>query len=127
MKVETPAEQRKRLGPLFYSDLPCPEREVPPAVKPRPINDPHPAILFADHVESRKYVECLQQNQKLNLCCRHVEEEGHMAQWFASPSADVTEKGNTVPDILVITCGGCGRKHTRFVVGEGKRHVIEVR
>jgi hypothetical protein len=95
---------------------------------PRPINEPHPAILFNKNADSRRYVEGLEHNQELHLCCRHVEESGHTAQWFATPSAQVTEKGNTVPDILVITCGDCGRNHTRFMAGGGdSRQVLEVR
>lgn len=91
-------------------------------IPPKPVNQPHSAMLL-----DRKYIETLEQTQQLNLCCRHVEESGHTAQWFATPTAEV--KGDyTVPDILVITCGSCGRPHTRFMVGQGDvRRVTEVR
>ena len=94
------------------------ERAALPRVNipPKPINGAIPAKFL-----QRKYIETLEQNQKLNLCCRHVEEENHQAQWFATPTADKTESGETIPDILVITCGLCGRKHHRLFVGGGTR------
>lgn len=64
-----------------------------------------------------QYVQALERDQKLNLCCRHVE-DGHTAQWFGSQTKED-------PDILVITCGGCGRKHRRFFIGNGERVVIK--
>lgn len=91
-----------------------------PDIPPTPVNQPHPAM----HLPA-KYVRTLEYNQKLNLCCRHVEESGHTAQWFATPTAEKTNSGETVPDILVITCGACGRRHRRFMVGAGSRQVIK--
>lgn len=82
-------------------------------VPPKPVNNPHAANLLP-----AKYVQTLEYNQKLPLCCRHVEESGHTAQWFASPTAQVKDEG-IVPDILIIRCGACNRKHVRFFVGGG--------
>ena len=78
-----------------------------------PAGEPHSAMLLPV-----KYVQALERDQLKKLCCRHVEEEGHTAQWFGSQTKDD-------PDILVITCGGCGRKHRRFFVGNGERVVIK--
>ena len=99
-----------------------PPRSRPPRSRNRdhPIG-PHPGVRTPARLLQRKYIETLEQNQKLNLCCRHVEEENHQAQWFATPTASKTEKGETIPDILIITCGLCGRKHRRFFGGGGER------
>lgn len=98
------------------------ERKALPRVNipPKQISAKHSAKLL-----QRKYIETLEQDQKLNLCCRHVEEAGHEAQWFATPSAEKTDKGETIPDILFIWCGECGRRHTRFFVGSGDRVVVK--
>lgn len=92
-------------------------------VPPVPFGKPLSAMRFMRNIDTQKYVETLERNQKLNLCCRHVEESGHTAQYFSTPEG--AEEG--IPDILVIVCGSCGRKHTRFFVGGGERTVIQAR
>lgn len=109
--------------------------------EPRPMSEPHSAMLLA-----AKYVQGLERNQQLYLCCRHVdggdgEHGGHTAQWFATDSAErqkikktiehegksypIVEEGEQVPDLLIITCGKCGRKHRRWFLTGGDRVVIK--
>ena len=66
----------------------------------------------------RKYIETLEHNQKLNGCCRRPDDSGHTAQMFATPTAVRDEHGNLRPDLLIIVCGVCARKHYRVQVGE---------
>ena len=87
--------------------------------EPTAVNDPHSAMLLP-----AKYVEALEREQRINLCCRHVEEENHTAQWFATESATKDAEGRQVPDVLVITCGKCKRKHRRFFIGGADPRVI---
>ena len=85
-------------------------------------NEPHPAILLP-----ARHVQNLERNQKLNLCCRHVEEEGHTAQWFATPAAQKEHNirgGEIVPDVLIIICGKCRRKHRILHAGSSDNRVI---
>ncbi len=66
-----------------------------------------------------KYIEALEQNQKIASCCRHP--ENHDIEAFKS------RPGEDAPDIYVFHCT-CGRKHTRFCVGGGDvRPVWDVR
>lgn len=90
-------------------------------IPPEPVGDPHPATYLEP-----KYRETLEHNQKLNLCCRHVEESNHSAQWFATPSAERTKSGQIIPDVLVIRCGQCNRPHTRAFLGSGPRRIVRV-
>lgn len=58
-----------------------------------------------------KYIEALEQNQKIASCCRHPENHTIEA-WYSSE--DDRDRG--IPDIYIMTCT-CGRKHRRFCVG----------
>lgn len=60
-----------------------------------------------------KYLEALEQNQKLALCCRHP--ENHTIEALYSCEA---ERDRGMPDIYIFTCD-CGKKHRRFCVGGG--------
>ncbi|TPN11713.1 hypothetical protein [Mesorhizobium sp. B2-1-2] len=69
-----------------------------------------------------KFIEALEQNQKIASCCRHPENHDIEA-WYSSEAE--AEKG--VPDIYKNHCT-CGRVHVRFMVGGGdERPVWEVR
>jgi hypothetical protein len=69
-----------------------------------------------------KYIEALEQNQKIASCCRHP--ENHEVEAFYSCEAE-REKGT--PDIYIFHCT-CGKKHTRFCAGGGDvRPVWDVR
>ena len=57
-----------------------------------------------------KYIEALEQNQKIASCCRHP--ENHDIEAFYSSAKE------TVPDIYIFHCT-CGKKHTRFCAGGG--------
>jgi hypothetical protein len=63
-----------------------------------------------DGMLPQKFFDALEQNQKIDSCCRHP--ENHDIEAFKS-NAD-----ETVPDIYVFHCT-CGRKHRRFMVGAG--------
>jgi hypothetical protein len=60
-----------------------------------------------------KYIEALEQNQKIASCCRHPETH-RLEAWFSCEAE--AEKG--IPDIYIFHCD-CGRKHRRFCVGNG--------
>jgi len=69
-----------------------------------------------------RYVEALEQNQRIASCCRHP--ENHEIEAFFSCEA---ERDKGTPDIYIFHCT-CGRKHRRFCVGQGDvRPVWEVR
>lgn len=71
-----------------------------------------PLVNVADLPEGflkKSHIEHLEQNQKISICCRHVEE--HKVEAFKSHSE---EQG---PDIYVFHCTTCGRKHRFFCVG----------
>lgn len=57
-----------------------------------------------------KFITELEHNQKIASCCRHP--ENHDIEAFRSSDAE------TVPDIYIFYCT-CGRKHRRFMVGQG--------
>lgn len=59
-----------------------------------------------------KYLEAMEHNQKIAHCCRHPENHDIEAH-KSSPD----QQG---PDIYTFHCK-CGRKHTRFMTGGGKR------
>lgn len=65
-----------------------------------------------------KYIEKLEQNQKLPSCCRHP--ENHDVEAFKSVES---EPG---PDIFISHCT-CGRRHIYFCVGSGVRPFWEIR
>ncbi len=65
-----------------------------------------------------KFIEALEQNQKIASCCRHP--ENHDIEAFKS------HPDEKAPDIYIFHCT-CGRKHRRFCVGGGDvRPVWEV-
>jgi hypothetical protein len=57
-----------------------------------------------------RYLETLERNQKIATCCRHADDHDVEA-WRSSPS-------EPSPDVYVFICRGCGRRHSRFCVGE---------
>ncbi len=57
-----------------------------------------------------KYLEALEQNQQIALCCRHP--ENHDIEGLKSSPLE------PIPDIYIFHCK-CGRRHTRFCVGGG--------
>lgn len=63
----------------------------------------------------RKYSECLEHNQKIKLCCRHM--DNVTGRMFASPTAPRDENGKVLPDIFIATCEECGCNHYRMAVG----------
>lgn len=65
-----------------------------------------------------KYIEALEQNQKIASCCRHPENHDIEA-FYSSP----TEK---VPNVYIFYCT-CGRQHKRFCGGGGERPFWGVR
>ena len=68
-----------------------------------------------------KFLEAVEHNQLTNHCCRNLVEHGATIEaWKSKPD-------EPAPDIYVIQCGGCGRKHRRFMMGEGPRPVWEIR
>jgi hypothetical protein len=72
----------------------------------------HPVAKLFDLLPV-KYIEALEQNQKIASCCRHP--ENHQVEAWYSCEAD-RDKG--VPDIYKFHCT-CGRVHTRFCMGGG--------
>jgi len=68
-----------------------------------------------------RYIEALEQNQKIASCCRHPEDH-EIEAWFSTPE----EAAKGVPDIYIFHCT-CGRKHRRFCVGVGTAANPEVR
>ena len=59
-----------------------------------------------------RYIEALEQNQKIASCCRHPENHDIEA-WFSCEA----ERAKGVPDIYKFICDGCGRTHVRFCLG----------
>lgn len=57
-----------------------------------------------------KYIEALEQNQKIASCCRHP--ENHEIEALKS------NENEAAPDIYIFHCT-CGKKHTRFCCGGG--------
>ena len=57
-----------------------------------------------------KYIEALEQNQKIASCCRHPENH-EIEAWKSNENEDK-------PDIYKFHCT-CGRVHVRFCVGGG--------
>jgi hypothetical protein len=58
-----------------------------------------------------KYVEALEQNQKIASCCRHPENH-EIEAWFTSEE----DRDRGIPDLYVFHCP-CGRKHRRLCLG----------
>ena len=68
-----------------------------------------------------KWIEQLEENQKIASCCRHPEEHTIEA-WYSCEE----EKAKGVPDIYINTCT-CGRKHRRLCGGSGTRPTWDIR
>lgn len=64
---------------------------------------------------SAKHLAALEDNPKLNDCCRKPKD--HMVQLFK------THDDAPGPDLMVLECGTCARKHYRLVVGGGQQIV----
>ena len=58
-----------------------------------------------------KYIEDLEQNQKIASCCRHPENH-EIEAWYSTPA----EAAKGIPDIYKFHCT-CGRVHVRFCCG----------
>lgn len=99
------SEQILRLGPAFYSDLPSAERPPGPQWEKEQIGPARPMDMFP-----RKYSECLEYNQKIKICCRHME---NVTGRVFKTHPDL--KG---PDLFIATCRECGCNHYRLAVGE---------
>jgi len=71
------------------------------------------AKLYNDQVRviPVKYIEALEQNQKIASCCRHPENH-EIEAWYSSHA----DRDRGIPDIYIFICT-CGRKHRRFCVG----------
>jgi hypothetical protein len=68
-----------------------------------------------------RYIEALEQNQKIASCCRHPEDH-EIEAWYSTQE----EAAKGIPDIYIFHCT-CGRKHRRFCVGTGSKDNPEVR
>lgn len=127
----TPEQRAADLAKPKLSRIPPTDQERAamraPDIPPKPFGKPFSAMRFTRNLDTKHYVETLEQNQKLNLCCRHVEESRHTAQYYSTPFARVMDDGRSEPDILIIRCGQCNRRHIRFFLGADERTVLEVR
>ena len=57
-----------------------------------------------------KYGQSLERNQKLKICCRHMENmSGQMYKTYTALDG---------PDMFIATCSECGCKHYRIAVGQ---------
>lgn len=67
-----------------------------------------------------RYIEALEQNQKIASCCRHPENH-EIEAWYSTPEwKDLhwdAERNCGVPDIYIFHCT-CGRKHRRVCMGK---------
>lgn len=71
-----------------------------------------------------KFIEALEQNQKIAHCCRHPENH-EISAWYTSanwrdkkdPFGNPEPRGG-VPNVYIFHCS-CGRDHRRFMVGGG--------
>ncbi len=75
-------------------------------VPPKQLGDAVPMMSVA-----KKYCDGLEQNQKIKLCCRHM--ENVTARFYKT----ATQPEHLGPDLLISTCGKCGCNHYRFMVG----------
>jgi len=96
-------EQAKRLGPAFFSDLPSEDRPPGPSWEKLQVGPARPMEMFP-----AKYTWGLERNQKINLCCRHMEN--------VTGRTYKTHPDLPGPDLFVATCT-CGRSHYRMAVG----------
>lgn len=66
-------------------------------------------VATIQHMLPIRYIEALEQNQKISSCCRHP--ENHEIEALRSNDRQ------RAPDIYIFHCT-CGRKHRRFCVGQ---------
>lgn len=59
-----------------------------------------------------RYLEALEQNQKISSCCRHPENH-EIEAWYA----DADHEARKVPSIYIFHCT-CGRRHRRVCMGK---------
>lgn len=71
----------------------------------------YPVAKLGNLLLPSKYLEALEQNQKIASCCRHPENHDIEA-WYSSEA----DRDRGVPDIYIFHCT-CGKKHRRFCVG----------
>lgn len=88
--------------------LAAPKIPVPKLQRMFPEGRPAAVIL--------KWVEHLEQNQKISSCCRHP--ENHEVEAWCSTTDEWNAK--RTPDIYIFHCT-CGRKHRFFCIG-GTEH-----
>lgn len=60
-----------------------------------------------------RYIEALEHNQQIAHCCRNPLDYGDIEAFYSSDA----DRDRGVPDIYVIHCRECGRRHRRFCVG----------
>lgn len=109
--TDTPAEREakfRRLGPIAARHGRFPKGTVLPETQVLACPRVRVADLPVGHLK-QKWIDHLEQNQKIASCCRHPEH--HEVEAFKSHPDEV------MPDIYVFHCG-CGRKHRFFCVGE---------
>ncbi len=83
-------------------NLPRPERVT---YTQTPVGPRRPASAYP-----KKYRECLEYNQKIKICCRHMENiTGQMYK---------TNPDLPAADLLILTCNVCKCNHYRVAVGE---------
>lgn len=90
----------------------------------------HP-VAKLQNIIPLKYIEALEQNQLISSCCRHP--ENHEIEAFYSCEEERWRDKNpdtdmpNPPDIYIFHCT-CGRRHSRFCVGnDDQRPFWEVR
>jgi len=71
-----------------------------------------------------RFIEALEQNQKISSCCRHPENHDIVA--YHSPSAERSPSGELAADIYTFICT-CGNLHRRVMLGRGERPMWDVR
>jgi hypothetical protein len=67
------------------------------------------AVATLGNLVPAKYIETLEQNQKIATCCRHP--ENHTIEAWYSCEAN---RDRGLPDIYIFTCT-CGKKHRRLL------------
>jgi hypothetical protein len=97
-------DQARRLGPEFYSEAPSEDRPPGPKWEKIQVGKARPMAMFP-----KKYSEALEYNQKINICCRHMEN--------ITGRTYKTHPDLPGPDLFIATCI-CGRNHYRLAVGE---------
>ena len=77
-------------------------------------------------IDPRFYEPNLEHNQQAKTCCRNMENMDIEA--FYSTETERWRGGREQPpDIYILHCNDCGRKHRVFCVGSGPRPYWEIR